>query len=360
MFLAKPNGTSSTMLDELSNFAGYINKEQFHAVLSDIIEKVSGDRDGKRINRIEKALTRVQIKTWNGRANRAAKAAVASVGGGKRKFSKADAAKVLRILDKNFKGIDNTLRSRVQRDIEQIHRVSKSQFVRRFKLKVPKKTRKAIDPEVAFAIGLVDEATMAAVAELQIIAIGNHFPVTLRPEISKLIKTGVLDKGLNKEKAGLFLQKELTRKLGTTAFKSSVPESFLKRGVNGVNQYFTGLSATHVNFARNFSSAIAMDEAEIAKYQIVTVPDKRRSVICTQMDGRIFELSVAKEHMQVVMDAADVDQLKQDVPWRKDLSEFGLTEGKKLKSPTAARVLAASGMGMPPYHFRCRTEVHPA
>ena len=352
------------MLDELKSFAGYISKEQLHAILSDIIVKVAGDRDGKQIDRIEKALTRVQIKTWNGRANRAAKSALSSFTKSKKLFTNKDSNKVLRALDKHFKGIDNTLRARVTIDIDKIYRINKKNSVKRFHLKPPKKPKKKLrkqtDPEVAFAIGLVDEATIAAIAEIQLIAIGNHFPATLRPEISKLIKKGVLDKGLNKEKAGLFLEKELTRKLGATIFKDIVPASFLKRGVNGVNQYFVGLSATHVNFARNFSTIVAMDEAEITKYQIVTVPDKRRSVICTQMDGRIFEMSVAKEHMQIVVDAADVNQLKRDAPWRKDLSEFGLTAGKNLESPTAAKVLAANGMGMPPYHFRCRTEVHPA
>jgi len=175
-----------------------------------------------------------------------------------------------------------------------------------------------------------------------------------------MIKEGVVDKGLNKVNAGKFLERQLTARLGGKAFLQSVPPSYAVRGASGVTSYHKMLSATHTNFARNFGQINAMAQAGVARYRIDATIDRLTSKICSQMDGRTFELTMAQEHMNQVLDAKDVDEIKGFAPWRKDLSQFNLKEGKKLDNVDAARVLTENGMSMPPYHGSCRTDVNPA
>jgi len=213
---------------------------------------------------------------------------------------------------------------------------------------------------IGVSFDLVDKRTVRELARLQSVAIGNHFPKQLRPQVSRMIKEGVVDKGLNKVNAGKFLQRELTARLGGKAFLQAVPPSYAKRGVSGVASYHKMLATTHTNFARNFGQINAMSQAGVTRYRIDATIDRLTSKICNEMDGRTFELKVAVEHMNQVLDSKDVDEIKGFAPWRKDLSQFNLKAGKKLDNVGAARVLTENGMSMPPYHGNCRTEVNPA
>lgn len=340
--------------------ASFQQKEQVFIALCEIIEKVQGDRDGDKINRIEKGTTRFLINEWNKIATKTNRSAVkvAETGNQEAPFTQRDMNRVLKRLDKGFKNIDNNTKGRVAKDTKSIYKTNKRRFIQQFKLRQP--TKKAEPPLLTVSFNIEDTRTIDNIARLETLAIGTHFEKNLRPTISKLIKEGVVDKGMNKKNAGLFLQRELTRKLGGKAFLKTLPRTVSLQGQASVNAYFTGLSATHVNFARNFGQINAMEQAEVDRYQIVIVEDRRTSKICLGLAGRTFELKMAKEHMEKVLGAEDVNELKEIAGWRKDLSEFNLRPGQKLDNASAAKVLSENGMSMPPYHFRCRTEVHPA
>lgn len=343
-------------------------QEQLHEALATIL--VKADAAGAKLLRIEKGLVRYLANEWQKAANRGVASALSIVGSGDKPFTKAQADQVLSRLTSAFKGIDKKTSARTRKDFEEIYTTNKVRFVNRFELKkgslhffsAPGVSRvvKASSPKKILKASFtsLDELTWENLSKLTLISIGDHFPTELKPLISKTIQESVLARGMNKEDAGKFLQKELTRVLGST--NQAVPPSVKEAGLERTNNYFKGLAQTNVNFARNFGNITAMEEAGIARYEIVAIMDNLTTLICQQLNGRIFELSLGTEHRNKVLDMESVDELKEYAPWRKDLDDFELSAGKKLEDPGAARVLAAAGMSCPPYHFRCRTEVHPA
>lgn len=354
-------------------------KEKMHAVLSEIIEKVSGTQNAKSM-RIEKALARKVIETWNPRADKAIKAgvAVAANASPTAKFTKAQMNKVLAACGKAFNGIDKQLAPVSTKAIREVYanekKIFKGKFKKRKKNLVFRTSRNLAFPEYivkscanikkatvsGVSFTLQDEEATKALGRLISGSIGDHFDKTRKPIITESILEGVIEQGMTNEEAATFLQKELTRRLGGEAALSAVPDSIAALGQNSINAYFEGLVATNMNWAQNFSRVNAMREAEITRYQLAVVVDGATSDICLDMVGRTFELNQAVDYMDNVLEAESADEIKSFAPWRDDLSEFGLSRGQSLTSPSAADVLAANGMAMPPYHNHCRTEVEPA
>lgn len=352
----------------------YDQREAIHTAISELIEKVEGDGDGSKINRIEKALTRYIVMVHHDRATAANKKAIASIKGDPESpFTKADMKKVLAALNAGFSGMDSQVENRLKKDIAEIYKTGKIRFVRQFGTKAVR--QKSVNPMnlkkmlaylekqdelgVGIDFGIVDEAAIANLARLTKVSIGTHFPRTLQPRVVASIQKNVFDRGLNKQQAGEALRSELTRINGGNAF-AAVPASIVQQGERGVNAYYEGLSATNVTLARNFANIQAMDEAGIVQIQFVAVIDNRTSEVCLSMDGRIFEIEQAKAFRQQVFDAENVEDLKDFAAWRKDLSEFGLSAGQNLNDPAISSQLAAAGVIVPPLHFRCRSELHPA
>ncbi len=361
---------SATLLSKLP----FALQEQAHEALACLL--VKADKGGAKLDRMEKALVRYLSLEWQRTANQAVNSAMSTVGSGEGQFSEGQAKQVMSRLDSAFKNFNRKISKRIIKDFETIYVVNKARFVSRFEI-VPMKEKKVLRfrnfdntlkvvkswnkitkdiPPPAFA--KLDELTWENLSRLTLTSIGDHFPTELKPLITKTIQESVLARGMNKEDAGKFLQKELTRVLGST--NQAVPPSVMEAGQERVNNYFKGLAQTNLNFARNFGQITAMQEAEIARYEIVAIIDNLTTVICQGLNGRIFELSLGVEHRDKVLEMESVDELKEFAPWQKNLDAFDLAPGKKLEDPGAARVLAAAGMSLPPYHFRCRSEVHPA
>lgn len=355
-------------------------KEKFHAILSEIIEKVTGAQDAKSL-RIEKNLTRTVIQAWNPRADKAVKAgvAVAANASPTAKFTRPQMNRVLSACANAFAGLEKQVAAPCMKATREVYANSKKSFKGKFKQRKKKlyftsfahghaheyvvkscgNVKKATVSGVSFT--LKDEEATKALGRLVSGSIGDHFDKTRKPIITESILEGVIQEGMTNEEAATFLQKELTRRLGgTEAALSAVPESIAALGQNSINAYFQGLVATNMNWAQNFSRVNAMREADITRYQLAVVVDGATSDICLDMVGRTFELKQAIDYMDNVLEAESADEIKDFAPWREDLSEFGLSRGESLNSPSAADVLAANGMAMPPYHGHCRTEVEPA
>ena len=350
------------MNTEIFQQVPYNYRIKIHAVLSQILEKVEGDTDGATINRLEKSLTRFLVNIWNRRATTAVVKAVGSITGSqKAKFTQRDETKVFKAIEKAYNTIEKEIGPRISRDTKRIFSLGQKKFQKQFS-EVLEKSIKKVDEETVVALGfeIGTEEFIVQMALLQKTAIGTHFSRTLQPQISKTISEAVFERGLNKKQAGEFLQKELTRKLGGNAFRESIPRSIRIQGRNAINAYHEGISATHVTLVRAGANIQAMQEAEITSVEFVAVIDNRTSIICSQMNGRIFTLEQSANFMKGVMEVDNVDELKELAPWRKDLSEFGLTAGQSLTDPDVQSKLAKAGVSVPPLHFRCRSELHPA
>ncbi len=355
-----------------------------------LCEKVEGDNDGQTINRLEKSLTRVLVKRFEKRSTRGINSALKTFSKTDSLFTKKDGNKVIKALEIAYKNIEVGTSSRVKSDIKEIYILNKKRFAKRFGLSTIEKKlyyQKPVYNKVCKQVGEIkveiksckwqhlnkkyadhalikvadfsdaDEKIYANLAALENIAIGDHFPKTLKRNVSSLIQKGVLEKGLNKKQAGEFLRKELTRRLGGKV--SAVPPSIAKQGLNATTAYYEGLNATHVTFARNFGQLQMMQEAGIEKYIWDSIIDNRTSMICAQMNGRIFTVESSLSIMNKVVGADDVETLHNVAPFKRNLSEFGLKEGKKLSNANASASLQKAGVGLPPIHFRCRSEINP-
>lgn len=353
-------------------------KEHLHECVSSILEKVTGRRDVRNM-RLEKSLARFIIAKHNSYAAKATKSAINSFSKGKGKFTKSDKKAFLSALENGFKGFPKSVQSRIDDEVYKVYLNTKKDSKTRLKMKadgllyfvkqhgdhvheivvkswlnISKAPSKPQPPTIMLG-SIIDTETSKKIATLSTKTIGDHVSKLIKETVAESIDEGVLDEGLNKDEARDYLRSELTRKFGTE--NVAVPDSVAVLGENAVNAYFENLVSTTMNFAQNFARVNAMDEAGISRYRIAAVIDAVTSDICTEMNGKEFELSYAKQHMQNILDAEDVEGVKEAAPWVDSTDEI---EGYSASSPSAEEVLAANGMAMPPYHGHCRTEVEPA
>ena len=347
-------------LEQIISSYPYNTRRKVFISLSRLLEKVEGDTEGAKINRIEKDLTRFTVKVWNKRATKAVNSAVNGIKGSPTaRFTKKDEAKVFKAIEKAYNGIEKEVGPKIKRATGQIYKTSQKRFAAQNKKKLKSVRKVGEDAAITgVAFDLETTAVVNQMSKLHAVSIGDHYPKTLKPTITNSIQRGVFEKGLNKAQAGEFLKKELSRKLGGKAFVESVPPGIRAQGINSVNAYHEGLSATNVTLTRNMSNIQLMNEGGVTQVEVVAVMDNRTSTICQQMDGRIFTIEQVNKYAKQVMEADSVADLQEFGKWQRDLSGFGLKEGQKLTDSDASARLAEAGVLVPPYHFRCRTELH--
>lgn len=376
----------------------YEKQEELFQNLSNKFEKATDDNDGAKINRIEKTLTRVLATSWNDTSTKAITRALKTFPHSTKRFSKKDADKVLASLTKSFKGVEKKTKSRVENDLEEIYRINKVRFGKEFSLsstdtgkkeltfnyfdyipetevekiggekfkvggyvakenKIIKEWNGKFDLLKAVEFGALDKAAYDNLARLENISIGDHFPKTMKPKVSRSLETA-LERGLNQADASQFLEQELTQSLGGSS-AGALPAS-VAQGKAATAAYYEMLNATNITYARNFGQINLMAEVGIETLVFNAILDRVTSVVCNQMNGRTFTIQQAMQHQQSVLGAANVEALKGIAPFTRNLKEFGLKEGQKLTSAKASASLAAAGVIIPPLHGRCRSELQPA
>ena len=75
------------------------------------------------------------------------------------------------------------------------------------------------------------------------------------------------------------------------------------------------------------------------------------------MNGQVFSVQVAKDHMEKILSAKDFDEVKQIAPWYSASALNKVLGGSAPGSPSATQKLVDAGAILPPFHPRCRTEV---
>jgi hypothetical protein len=205
----------------------YEIRHKIFTSLSGLLEKVQGDKDGNKINRIEKDYTRETVLIWNKRATTAVRNGVNSFAKTEAIFTKSDEAKVFKAVEKAYNSIEKEVGPKILKATESIFNISQERFIKRNNLKIEKQDGDGID-----FFEFESSAIAAQMARIQTISIGDHFDKTLKPIVASSIEKAVFEKGLNKKQAGEFLKSELVRKLGGKAFLDSVPPGIRKQGLN--------------------------------------------------------------------------------------------------------------------------------
>ena len=112
-------------------------------------------------------------------------------------------------------------------------------------------------------------------------------------------------------------------------------------------RYFEGVSDHIISQNQNISTVNQARKYGVKYYKVVAVMDSRTSAICRSMNGRLIPAEHIERQCDNIMNAKDMASKKAAAVWAK-----APYNGRSDKMD--------SNFGMPPYHFRCRTEIVPA
>ena len=140
-----------------------------------------------------------------------------------------------------------------------------------------------------------------------------------------------------------------------SAFRGEVARSELAQRLKDefaseLNQsvrYFEGVSDHIISQNQNISTVNQARKYGVKYYKVVAVMDSRTSAICRSMNGRLIPAEHIERQCDNIMNAKDMASKKAAATWAK-----APYNGRSDKMD--------SNFGMPPYHFRCRTEIVPA
>lgn len=142
--------------------------------------------------------------------------------------------------------------------------------------------------------------------------------------------------------------KEITKEI----FEGKIPRieagKIMKERFKGVlsanTSYFEGVSDHIISQMQNVSRINEGAKNGVEYYKVVARIDGRTSECCRSMNGRIIPASHLEAQSGAIQNAKNIAQKKAAAIWRN-----GAFYGKILPKD----------FGLPPYHFRCRTEVVP-
>ncbi|OCR98839.1 hypothetical protein A9K75_09670, partial [Campylobacter fetus subsp. testudinum] len=117
------------------------------------------------------------------------------------------------------------------------------------------------------------------------------------------------------------------------------------KGVLSANtSYFEGVSDHIISQAQNIARVNQSSKYGVKHYKVVARIDEKTSDICRSMNGRIIPASHIELQSSNIQNAKNVNEKKAASAWRSE--------------PFYGKILPAN-FGLPPYHFRCRTELVP-
>lgn len=105
--------------------------------------------------------------------------------------------------------------------------------------------------------------------------------------------------------------------------------------------YFEGVADHIINQSQNISKVNQALKYDVKHFKVVARIDSKTSKTCRSLHGKIIEASHLSNQVDNVLAAKTISEKKAAAAWSSD-AVFG-----KL----------AKNFGLPPYHFRCRTEV---
>lgn len=108
-------------------------------------------------------------------------------------------------------------------------------------------------------------------------------------------------------------------------------------------RYFQGVSDHIIRQSQNIARVRQYEKNRVAQVKVVAVMDNRTSIICRSMNGRVIDVGHLGTQADAIQSARTVEQKKNAAIW-----PGGAHFGKLPKN-----------LGLPPYHFRCRTMVAP-
>jgi hypothetical protein len=190
--------------------------------------------------------------------------------------------------------------------------------------KATKDIKDGIKDRVAFSFDSVDSDAVAAMRK-------NFY--WIKQEYNKKIQEelkNIIEESFNGDLERTKLPKVLKEQFGYV--------------IDRDERYFKGVADHIILQNQNVVRALQGEKYGVEHYKIVAVMDKRTSAICRSMHGRIIPASHIHAQAKSILNAKSMAEKKGAAAWR--------------SSPMLSKELP-SNFGLPPYHFRCRTEALP-
>ncbi len=116
--------------------------------------------------------------------------------------------------------------------------------------------------------------------------------------------------------------------------------------ISADESYFKGVSDHIALQARNVATVTQGAKYGVKYYKILAIMDARTTQICRSMHGRIIPAVHLETQAERILNANSLASKKTAAAWRSE-AYFGKSDKMD------------SNFGLPPYHFRCRTEAIP-
>ena len=129
-------------------------------------------------------------------------------------------------------------------------------------------------------------------------------------------------------------------------------ERFLTSKEPRMQGYFDLLADHNATRIAEIGHVTGYERAGVEYAEIVAVLDERTSPICRHLHGRLIPMSALSDQKGRLLNAAKRLDMKAAKAAQPMLS--GASEAAVLLEPKTSKIVA-QGIGMPPYHFRCRT-----
>ena len=111
-------------------------------------------------------------------------------------------------------------------------------------------------------------------------------------------------------------------------------------------QYFEGVSDHIISQSQNIATVNQARKYDAPYYKVVAIMDAKTSPVCRSMHGRILKASAVEKQSDKIINARSIEEKKRASAWHEKPYNGKSDE----LAPNAC---------LPPYHFRCRTEVVP-
>lgn len=327
----------------------------------DIVSKALGVSELAQAAKVEVRDRELLYGEWRKLARQAAAAAERAVNGRSGEIGKSDEARAIKAVDGVMSKWADRVTGRHLADIEKIYELShvaaakKGYGLTDERMDISAPVLKADDSElvtrVEVSYNLVDDKMRDSLRRRQTIWIGDHYS----DNVSNSVRQTVIDtlgfgseiRGAGRVAVGKALRERLERNLDEV----KVPDGFK----GPASKYFEGLSAHASTTARTQSQLNTFDRLGFTVYEVVNPGDSRTCPICSELDGKQFEMSDGTKLTAKLSRAKTPAAVKRAQPYI-SLEQVNELIGSG-KGTAATRKLAARGNSMPPFHYLCRCSV---
>lgn len=266
----------------------------------------------------ENAMVELLLTEWGGATKSAVKEAIKKLNAGTGEMTAGDVNRILKLIDNGITArMTTSATAKLFELIKGAYSRGKRDVFKKFKKKV--------------VFNQIDTDVISWLSDHHVYWIGNYYNKHVSEGVASVVQDA-MSKGLGRKQTGAKL-KEFFGKYSGVRHKP--------------DHYWRGLAANAMSRSRNFGLVQSYVDLNVSELKVVSVMDERTSPICRKMNGTVIPVSKAIEQRDLMMAAEDPEDVKTIAPWPSVKTLEGLTDAQ----------IIASGVCLPPYHFRCRTTV---